>query len=513
MGWLLSAVASTFTPSWTTSALIVIVVAAALVARRHQKPKGFPPGPPGLPIVGNVFAFGTNDAFAETLMQWGKDYGPVYSVRIGFSNDVVVCGADMIKTLLVKKGLDFADKPHLIEADLYNKGRRGIFVSHCREGWEHQRRFAHTTLRGMGFGKVVLEPVIREEVQDTIKQFKSFAGQPFDPRESLATNSSNIICRLTFGRRFEHNDPEFHQLLTYLRGIMGFRAEGEVMVFPVLRHLYAQKTRWRTRLESNRNMFKYFGAKIDEHRVGLCERTRTGSEEPDVLDFIDAYLVQARADPVNFNDEELKVVLSDLFIAGSDTVSTTISWAILYMAAYPDIQKSVYEEIKQVVGEESVCLSHRGALPYSEATLMELQRLASVVPINPRAAFTDSELGGYHIPRGTRVWINMWSLFRDPVEWPQPHRFDPTRFLNKDGSKVIHRDSFLPFSAGRRVCMGEQLAKMELFLFFMSIMQHFEFVFPDPQSKPSFLGVVGLNRQPEPFLVKAIPRMEQGAYQ
>nr|XP_054752259.1 cytochrome P450 2J4-like isoform X1 [Lytechinus pictus]XP_054752260.1 cytochrome P450 2J4-like isoform X1 [Lytechinus pictus] len=491
--------------SWTTSIILVLVVVVLVISWLHQKPKDFPPGPRGLPIFGNVLDLEQDDAFAEKLMRWGKEHGPVYGVKIGFSNDVVVCGAEMIKTLLVKKGLDFADKPKLVEADLYNKERRGIFVSRCTDGWAQQRHFAHTTLRGMGFGKVALEPIIQEEVEDMIKQFTSYKSQPFDPQGPLATNSSNVICRLTFGHRFEHNDPEFHQLMDYLRGIMGFRAEVEVMVFPFLQHAYIYKERWQRNHVSVQNMLNYFGGKIDEHKTRLSNTT-AANQEHDVLDFIDAYLLQAKKDPVHFNDEELKVVLSDLFIAGSDTVSTTLCWAILYMAAYPDIQGQVQAEIQEVIGEDLVCLSHRGSMPYTEATLMELQRLASVVPINPHAAFRDSMLGGYHIPKGTRVWINMWSLFRDPVDWPNPHKCDPHRFLNKDGTKVVHPDSFLPFSAGRRICMGEQLAKMELFLFFVSLMQHFKYVFADPDTTPSFEGVVGLNRQPRPYKVKAILR-------
>lgn len=111
--------------SWTTSIILVLFVLVLIITWLHQKPKDFPPGPRGLPIFGNVFAFEQDDAFADTLMRWGKEHGPVYGVSIGLSNDVVVCGAEMIKTLLVKKGLDFADKPKLVEADLYNKDRRG----------------------------------------------------------------------------------------------------------------------------------------------------------------------------------------------------------------------------------------------------------------------------------------------------------------------------------------------------------------------------------------------------
>ena len=125
MAFSLGNLLSILTLSWTTSILLLLVALVLIITWLHQKPKDFPPGPRGIPIFGNVFEFEQDDAFAERLMRWGKEYGPVYGIRIGFSNDVVVCGTEMIKTLLVKKGLDFADKPKLVEADLYNKERRG----------------------------------------------------------------------------------------------------------------------------------------------------------------------------------------------------------------------------------------------------------------------------------------------------------------------------------------------------------------------------------------------------
>lgn len=193
--------------------------------------------------------------------------------------------------------------------------------------------------------------VIINQLSIIFLYLQSYNGQPFDPQGPLATNSSNIICRLIFGHRFEHNDPEFHQLMNYLRGIMGFRAEGEVMVFPFLQHAYIYKERWQKNHVSVLNMFKYFGGKIDEHKSRLSNSTAS-NQEHEVLDFIDAYLLHAVKDPVHFNDEELKVLLSDLFIAGSDTVSTTLCWAILYMAAHPDIQEEVQAEIQEVMGQE-----------------------------------------------------------------------------------------------------------------------------------------------------------------
>ena len=113
--------------SWPVTIVLAIIGLVAIV-RLQRRPKGFPPGPKGLPLLGNVFEFGRDDEFMDTLMRFSKEHGPLYSVQVGFQHDIVVNGVEMIKTLLVKKGLDFADKPFLVEADMYNKERKGGYA-------------------------------------------------------------------------------------------------------------------------------------------------------------------------------------------------------------------------------------------------------------------------------------------------------------------------------------------------------------------------------------------------
>uniref|UniRef100_A0A8C3TAN1 Cytochrome P450 2U1 n=1 Tax=Chelydra serpentina TaxID=8475 RepID=A0A8C3TAN1_CHESE len=145
-------------------------------------------------------------------------------------------------------------------------------------------------------------------------------------------------------------------------------------------------------------------------------------------------------------------------------------------------------------------------MPFTEATIMEVQRMTVVVPLSvPRMASETAVLRGYTIPKGSVIVPNLWSVHRDPNIWERPDDFHPTRFLDENG-QLIKRETFIPFGIGKRVCMGEQLAKMELFLMFVNLMQNFTFLYPENAAKPAMEGRFGLTLAPFPFNIIALKR-------
>ncbi|XP_071375985.1 cytochrome P450 2K3-like, partial [Centroberyx affinis] len=187
--------------------------------------------------------------------------------------------------------------------------------------------------------------------------------------------------------------------------------------------------------------------------------------------FVDSFLVrkQSLEESGNMNShyhkENLLITVGNLFAAGTDTTGTTLRWGLLLMAKYPKIQDQVQEELSRVIGSRQVRVEDRKNLPYTDAVIHEIQRLANIVPMSlPHKTSQDVTFQGYFIKK-------------DETEWESPHTFNSAHFLDKDG-KFVKRDAFMPFSAGRRVCLGESLARMELFLFFTSLLQHFRFTPP-----------------------------------
>ncbi|XP_062421994.1 cytochrome P450 2K1-like [Pungitius pungitius] len=184
------------------------------------------------------------------------------------------------------------------------------------------------------------------------------------------------------------------------------------------------------------------------------------------------------------------------------------------MAKYPQIQDQVQVELSRVVGDRQVRAEDRMNLPFADAVIHETQRFANILPIPLRHQnSTDVTFQGYFIRKGTPVFPLLTSVLWDESEWESPRTFNPAHFLDKDG-KFVKRDAFMPFSAGRRVCPGEGLAKMELFLFFTSLLQRFRFT-PPPGVKEEDLDLtpaVGFTIPPSPHELCAVSRNEHKSW-
>ncbi|XP_071508807.1 cytochrome P450 2U1-like [Diadema antillarum] len=486
--------------NWTTLCLFSLTVVVIWTILKPGARGRLPKGPRPLPFFGNLLSFPEHDAFLNMLNELGKEYGPVYTLYLGSRPAVIVNGWEEIKEVTVRAGNDFGDRAESIIFKSVNTKRLGIFDTRADEMWKQHRKFAHTTLRGMGFGKVSLEPLIQEEVNHLVKYFKSTGGSVIDPRTALGVTSSNVICTLVMKRREEHGSDSASELMENVRHLMVGNEGALLTLVPSAWPIMQFSKKWRDLLSTWEVVKKIFNEQIESHQARLDAATG----EPEIHDFLDAYLVHRKSDPDTFTIEALHFDLLDLFLAGTDTISLTLSWAIKYLAVHTDVQQKVHDEIKKIVGDQQVSMSHRGQLPYTEATVLEIQRLASVAPIVPRMTVKDTSAGGQNIPEGTEVLLNLWSLHRDPDVWTDPDKFNPERFLEDDGTVVKQPKNFLPFSAGKRVCMGEQLAKMELFLFFTTIMQQVKFSLP-PSESVSFEGFMDLTRDPAPFGIQIYP--------
>lgn len=173
-------------------------------------------------------------------------------------------------------------------------------------------------------------------------------------------------------------------------------------------------------------------------------------------------------------DSMLRVIL-ELFIAGTETTYNTLDWAFLFMSENPDIQAKCHQEIKDTVGDKHIQYSDRKYLTYVDATISEIQRHANVVPMAvPHCASEDTTLLGYRIPKRTIIMPSLYSANMDPNHWADPYMFKPERFIDFKG-KLIKNEVLMPFSVGPRVCLGEPLARMELFLVFSYMLQRFTF--------------------------------------
>jgi cytochrome P450 len=156
----------------------------------------------------------------------------------------------------------------------------------------------------------------------------------------------------------------------------------------------------------------------------------------------------------------------------SETTSTALTWAVLFMAKHPDVQKKVQVELDQVCGTQSPSLADKNMLPYTEARITEILRRANILPMSLFHAVTeDTTVMGYNLPKGTQIIPSIGVVMLNEKEFPEPLKFLPERHL--DNGKFLPHPHVIPFGTGKRCCLGETLEKSELFLFFTGLLQKF----------------------------------------
>ncbi|XP_038610967.1 cytochrome P450 2U1 [Tachyglossus aculeatus] len=472
---------------------------------REGRPRPPPPGPRGWPLLARLGGLpwaGRSRPAApplQLLRELGGRFGSVWSLRLGRAPPRFVVLADFaaVSRALREQAPFFADRPPLPLISIITR-RKGIVFAPYGPVWKQQRKFSHSTLRHFGLGKLSLEPKIIEEFQHVKEEMEKHGAGPFNPLPLINNAVSNIICSLCFGRRFEYTNSEFKKMLSLMSRGLELSMSNPILLVNIWSWLYYLPFGpFRELRQIEKDLTAFLKRLIREHRESL-DRTAP-------RDFIDMYLLHMEEEQKkdcnsSFSEEYLFYIIGDLFIAGTDTTTNTVLWCLLYMSLNPDVQEKVHQEIDKVIGRDRVpTLTDKVHMPFTEATIMEVQRLAVVVPLSiPRMTTEETVLLGYTIPKGTVILPNLWSVHRDPAVWEEPDTFLPERFLDEQG-QLVKKETFIPFGLGKRVCMGEQLAKMELFLMFTCLMQSFTFAWPEGSEKPFLYGRFGLTLAPHPF--------------
>ncbi|KAI1705036.1 cytochrome p450 domain-containing protein [Ditylenchus destructor] len=202
-------------------------------------------------------------------------------------------------------------------------------------------------------------------------------------------------------------------------------------------------------------------------------------------------------------DDALLHFCSDLWNAGQETTSTTLSFGILYLLLDVDVQSKMQEELYAVVGsDEKVTVAHKSRLPYTNAVVNEVQRMCNLLPQNLyHRTMRDVELNGYKLPKSTNVVPQICCVLFDEKVFPEPNRFKPERFLDQNG-QLLKVEELVPFSVGKRICLGESLARMELFLFVANIFHTFKIRPVDPLNPPSSEKLPGFTVRTKPYKVR-----------
>ncbi|XP_057208319.1 cytochrome P450 2J2 [Triplophysa rosa] len=483
--------------------LLLFVLAFLVVADylKHRKPPNYPPSPFSLPLLGNIFHIDSKQPHVY-LTKLGHVYNNIFSLRLGRDKVVCITGYKMVKEALVNQAENFVDRPYRPMQKRVGGSNVGLFFSNG-EMWKKHRRFTLSTLRNFGLGKKTMEVAIREECRFLLDEMDGQKGAAFDPTILLNNAVSNIICQMVFGQRFDYTDHQFKIMLKFIS--KSLQLEGSIWgqlyeAFPaIMNHLPGPHNKM---FSTYKLLCDFIKEVVEKHKAEL------NPAEP--RDYIDSFLVEtmekAHEPTDGFDEQNLIMCVLDLFLAGTETTSTTLCWGLIYLITNQDVQEKVQEEIDRVIGQSrEPSLADRVNMPYTEAVIHEIQRLGDIVPLNGlRVADKDTTLGKCFIPKGTAVLPILHSVLLDENEWETPYTFNPGHFLDKEGN-FVRREAFMPFSAGKRVCLGEQLARMELFLFLVSLFRKFRFSAAEGEQF-NLDGVIGVTRTPHPFKIHATAR-------
>uniref|UniRef100_A0A3P8PNZ6 Cytochrome P450, family 2, subfamily X, polypeptide 9 n=1 Tax=Astatotilapia calliptera TaxID=8154 RepID=A0A3P8PNZ6_ASTCA len=476
--------------------LLWLCIFFIILQLKSRRPKNFPPGPPILPLLGNILQLRLENPLKD-FERLRKSYGDVYSIYIGLKPAVIINGMKAIKEAIVTKATDFAGRPQdLFVSDITK--RKGVIMADYGSSWKEHRRFALTTLRNFGLGKNSMEDRIHKEIKHIISTLEESVGKTMSPRVMFHNAASNIICQVLFATRYEYD----HALIQFI--VRCFTENTRItngpwaMLYdslPLIRYLPLPFRKVFNNAEALENLVADF---VREHK-----KTRVPGE---ARDFIDCYLDELEKrgnDGSSFSETQLLRFTLDLYFAGTDTTSNTLLTGFLYLVNYPHIQEQCQEEIDRVLeGKDQASFEDRHKMPYMQAVIHEIQRVANTVPLSVFHCTTkDTELMGYSIPKGTMIIENLTSVLSEEGQWKFPHEFNPENFLDDKG-EFVKPEAFMPFSAGPRVCLGEGLARMELFLIMVTLLRKFKFIWPEDAGEPDFTPVYGVTLTPKPYRMK-----------
>ncbi|KAL1820262.1 hypothetical protein ACET3Z_015131 [Daucus carota] len=446
--------------------------------------KRLPPGPRKLPIIGNLHQL--SQPIHQALRHLSDQHGSLMFLQLGSVPTLVVSSAAMAKQVLKTHDLIFASRPSLYATKKLSYNGTNISLAPYGKYWREVRKIALVEL--LSAKRVEsFEGIRNEEVAYMLKIVEDSTAKsaPVNFTELMFMGLNNVVLRAIFSMNGNYSEDkgrsrvrEFSKLLDEVEELTGLGNIADS--FPWM-GWYNKLSGFDGRLEKNfRALDGFYDMVIQEHR-----QQSGGSQHEDLVDV----LLRVQNDPnqeIRLSDENIKGVLTDMFIAGTDTSSTTLVWIMAELMRKPAAMRKAQEEVRVAVKESGslqVNESHLPKLAYLKMVMKEVLRLHPPAPLLvPRETTEICSIAGYEIPAKTRVLINATSIAMDPDYWENPGEFKPERFYNIDTDFRGQHFELLPFGAGRRGCPGINFAVVIIELAMASLLHSFNWNMPDGES-------------------------------
>ncbi|XP_054827101.1 cytochrome P450 2H2-like [Eublepharis macularius] len=492
---------------WGASSISLLLCATCLFFllawRKASGNSRLPPGPSPLPFLGNLLQLDTKN-FPSSVEKLSQKYGPVFTIHLGSKRAVVLYGHEVVKEALLTQGDEFGGRGSSPIIDKTANGT-GIGFSHG-ETWKQLRQFAVTTLHDLGMRPTQsTEEKVQEEACFLEHRLRGTEGRVFDPTLFLSQASANILCSITMGSRFDYEDKDFLRFTHLLEKNSQLQSCTMAQLYNIFPTLLDYFPGPHQKIFENTEELKRFISK----RVKMHEETLDPSQP---RDFIDAFLIKMEQEEQKsqsvFNHQSLVRSILDIFVAGAESVGLVLKYGLLILLKHPEIEEKVHQEIDDVIGRsQRPCMADLDRMPYTAAVVHEILRFIALVPLNvPRAVTKDTHFKQYLIPKGTTIFPALKPSLYNSREFPNPQDFDPGHFLDGNGA-FRKSDFFIPFSTGKRACVGERLACMSISVVLVAVLQHFALKPPGSSEQLDLSPTTGfLTVAPKPYQLSAVPR-------
>ncbi|KAH0906411.1 hypothetical protein HID58_038238, partial [Brassica napus] len=439
--------------------IIVAIVFCAflLVAKNTRKTKKkLPPGPPRLPIIGNLHQLGSKPH--RSMLKLSAKYGSLMSLKFGDVSTVVASSPETVKDVLKTFDADCCSRPYLTYPARVSYNLNDLAFSPYSKYWRQVRKMTvielYTAKRVKSFRHIREEEVA--SFVDFIKQSASLAN-PVNLNKKLMKLSGSVICRVGFGMNLKGSKLEntYEEVIQGTMEVLGSFAAADY--FPVIA------------------MDAFFDQSIKHHL-----------EDESLKDDIIALLLKMERGETGLGEFQLtrnhtKGILLNVLIAGIDTSGHTITWVMTHLIANPRVLKKVQAEVREVIkNKNDITEEDIEKMEYLKMVIKESFRINPLVPILvPREASKDIKMGGYDIPKKTWIHVNIWAVHRNPNVWKDPESFIPERFMNNEIDYKGLDFELLPFGSGRRMCPGMGMGMALVHLTLINLLYRFDWKLPE----------------------------------
>ncbi|MED6160094.1 hypothetical protein PIB30_048150 [Stylosanthes scabra] len=472
------------TPFLIIAFTIISALTWLLFLRPNSAQRNLPPGPPGLPIVGNLLSLDPDLHTYFTSL--AHTYGPIFKLQLGSKLGIVVTSPLLARQILKEHDTVFANRDVPAAARAATYGGSDIAWTPYGPEWRMLRKVCALKMLSHNTLDSVYE-LRRNEVRKTVAFLYGRVGSEVNVGEQGFLTVLNVITEMMWGGAVEGKEreglgAEFREAVAEMTELFGKPNVSDF--FPLLARFDLQGVE-----RQMQALVPRFDG-IFERMIG--ERVRGGKKERnDFLQFL-LNLMDEGDSKTPLTMVQLKALLMDMVVGGSDTSSNTIEFAMAEMINNSEVMKKVQEELEAVVGRDNIVEeSHIHKLPYLRAVMKETLRLHPALPLLvPHCPSETTTVGGYTIPKGSRVFVNVWAIHRDPSIWDNPLEFDPTRFLNDDDDGGANNKwdfsgsdfRYFPFGSGRRICAGIAMAERTVLYILATLVHSFNWKVPEGEN-------------------------------